>query len=267
MRKYVILSLNDNPTYSFYLPLVVWAWRKIGWEPIVFFAGSEIEGSVWLGLKYVDGEIGLHRVEVQHPYESNTIAQVSRLYATCLYGHKDDYLMTSDIDMLPLSDYWQFDPEKITTWGHDLTNYEHYPICYIGMKRTRWVEVMGLTSHQYDKMIKRDLDSMPNAKSMDFEKRWVVDQDLITARIKAVTFEKENVSRGSGSNGYPIGRVDRSAWTLEHPTLIDCHMLRDIYTNPDSLAKTLLLLFKAFPNDDFTWFKEYTEEFSKRYLK
>jgi hypothetical protein len=266
MRKYVVLSVDDNPQYVYYLPLVVWAWRKFGWEVMLFVASDEIEGSIWKALKYVEGEIDMHRVNLQHPYDQNTIAQISRLYAACLYGHSEDYLMTSDIDMLPLSDYWKFDPEKITTWGHDLTGFEHYPICYIGMKRSRWVEVMNLSSHRYNDMIKRDLKSMPNANCLDPQKRWVVDQDLITARINAVTFEKENVSRGSGSNGYPIGRVDRSAWTLEHPQFIDCHCLRDIYLNPDHLAKTLLLLFKIWPEEDFTWFKEYTIEFAN-YLR
>lgn len=267
MKKYVVLSLNDNPIYSFYLPLVVWAWRKFGWEPIVFFAGDEIEGSIWLGLKYVQGEIGLHRVEIQFPYESNTIAQVSRLYAACLYGHKEDYLMTSDIDMLPLSDYWQFDPEKITTWGHDLTNFQHMPICYIGMKRPMWEEVMNLKSRRYNDMIKRDLDSIPNAQSSNLEKRWVVDQDLITAKINAIGFPKENVSRGSGSNGYPIGRVDRSAWTLNHDVFIDAHLLRDIWKNPDHLGKTMLLLNKIWPEESFEWFIKYTNEFAKLNFK
>ena len=198
-------------------------------------------------------------------YRSDTVAQISRLYAASLYGNDHDYLMTSDIDMLPLSDYWQFNPEDITVWGHDLTGYQHMPICYIGMKRTRWVEVMGLTSHQYNNLIKRDLDSMPNAKSQDQEKRWVVDQDLITDRINAVNFEKKFVSRETLSTGYPKGRVDRSSWSLDHPQMIDAHMFRGIYESPDSLKyrATMHLLKKVWPDQDFKWFEDYCADFKK----
>lgn len=260
-QKYIVLSINENPEYSFYLPLVVWAWKKFGWNAIVFYSGLGDRCSS-LAIKNTDlSNVMFHNVQVEE-YRSDTIAQVSRLYAACPYGHKDDYLMTSDVDMLPLSDYWQFDREKIGIWGHDLTGFQHMPICYIGMKRPRWIEVMGLTSHLYTKMIKRDLDSMPNAKSSNFEEWWSVDQQLITARINAVNFPKQNVSRGSGANGYPIGRVDRSAWSLNHEQFIDCHMLRSIWKNPDHLARTMLLLYKIWPNENFTWFRTYAENFA-----
>lgn len=268
MNRYVVLSVNENPQYIFYLPLVVWAWKKFGWNPIVFCSGQKTQTRVFETVV----NLCLHSHEIWkvgpiEKYNSDTIAQVSRLYAACLYGHKEDYLMTSDVDMLPLSDYWQFNPEKITTWGHDLTNFQHYPICFIGMKRTRWVEVMGLSSHNFNDMMKRDLDRMPNAQSADSAKLWVTDQDLITEKINNVTFDKVHVPRGSGANGYPIGRVDRSAWTLEHAQFIDAHMLRDIYLNPDHLAKTLLLLYKVWPNENFKWFTEYTNEYSKLIAK
>lgn len=260
-QKYVVLSVNENPQYQFYLPLVCWAWKQFGWDVILFC--GEANRTLTLAMSYAEAldMANVHRLVVDG-YKSETVAQISRLYAASLYGHHEDYLMTSDIDMVPLSDYWQFDPEKITVWGHDLTGFQHIPICYVCMKRTRWVEVMGLTHHRYNDLIKRDLDSMPNAKSEDSVKRWVVDQDLLTDRINAVNFPKEFVPRGSGANGYPIGRVDRSAWSLEHTQLIDCHLMRDIYLNSDNLTKTLLLLYKVFPGEDFQWFIDYTNDFS-----
>lgn len=259
MTKYIVLSVNESPQYCFYLPLTVWAWRRFGFEPIVFYT-HETNGLI-LAHKYIKINFS-HKLNVED-YKSETVAQISRLYAACLYGHDNDMIMTGDVDMLPLSNYWNLEQDKINIFGWDLTIFQHIPICYIAMKRTRWMEVMGLTSHLYNTMIKRDLDSMPNAKSTEFEKWWSVDQQLITDRINAVQFEKNIVYRGSGPNGYPIGRVDRSAWTLDHTELIDCHMMRNIYTNPDNLAKTMLLLYKAFPNDNFDWFTQYVEEYKQ----
>jgi hypothetical protein len=267
MRNIVVLSVNENPDYLFYMPLVCWAWRKFGWEPLVFVAGQKIQSRLF---EFVANKsVFNHEVWKVGPiegYGSDTISQISRLYAACFYGNSEDYLMTSDIDMLPLSDYWQFYPEDITVWGHDLTGFQHMPICYIGMKRSRWVEVMALTHHRLNELIKRDLDNMPNAKSEDSVKRWVVDQDLITERINSVNFKKTFVSRGSLPSGYPVGRVDRSSWHLNHPKLIDAHLFRGIYESPESLkySATMSLLKKVWPEENFDWFEDYCDDFRTR---
>lgn len=267
MRKFVVISVNENPEYVFYIPLVVWAWRKLGWTPIVITVNVPVYiQELWD--TWIDKESEYHHfIQIdfhhQYGYKSETISQVARLYAACdIYIYKNDYIMTSDADMLPLSDYWKFNPKNITVWGHDLTEYEHMPICYIGMMATRWREVMGLVSPDHNAMLKRDLDVMPNAKSEDQVKRWVVDQDLITARINEVQFEKEFIHRGVYSNGYPIGRVDRSAWNLFQNELIDCHMPR-VLSNPGGFSQITQILMRVWPTEDFNWFAKYTEEFTK----
>lgn len=271
MRK-VILSTNWNPDYLYYTPLVVWAWRKIGWEPVIFYEG---EKTLSLGLVIDITGIQIAQLSPQEGYRSDTITQVSRLYGACV---ADGYLMTSDIDMIPLSDYWKYDESEITIWGHDLTGFTHYPICYIGMDSKRWVEVMGITSlswdgstqfptGDYDAMIKRDLDTLPQAKDPDFYKYWFSDQDLITNRIDQTEFPKRHFYRGQLPNGFAAGRVDRGAWSLDHPEFIDCHALRDMYKQSDTgygnMAKTLRLLEKVWPSEDFQWFVDYTKQFQK----
>jgi hypothetical protein len=128
MKKYAIVSVNDNVDYLYYLPLTIWSWKRIGWEVIVFYNGENNDI-----LKYVKDIItvnSIYELKPQEGYRSDTITQISRLYGTCV---NDGYLMTIDIDMLALSDYWQPNKEKITVYGHDLTGFTDYPICYIGM--------------------------------------------------------------------------------------------------------------------------------------
>jgi len=268
MKKYVVLSVNENPQYLFYMPIVIWAWRHFGWEPIIFsrqFAPKSIpENCIWSTFGYIDKAYSLLLFHCnQHDgYKSETIAQVSRLYGACVVD-QDSYLMTSDIDMLPLSDFWKPNMKNITVWGHDLCSFNHYPICYIGMPHDKWVQVMGLTDNDYDKLIKRDLDTQPQAKSTVNMNAWFTDQDLITAKIKATQFEKDFVNRGTYQYGHALHRVDRGSWRLDHDRFIDCHMLRDIYKNPKHFDMTMELLRKIWPNEDFTWFKEYTEEFKR----
>jgi hypothetical protein len=271
MKKYIVLSVNGNPEYMFYLPLTVWAWRKFGWQPIVFYHRSkksekisDLENLITETCEIGNSEI--HFLKSIDGYRSETIAQISRLYATCVIGHSpEDYIMTGDIDMIPLSDYWDAKQFDVTVWGHDLTDYQHYPICYIGMNAWHWYCLMNISGNpgDYNEMIKRDLDSMPNAKSEDSVKRWVVDQDLITERLNSRPWAIEKIHRGVYPNGYPVGRVDRSAWTLDHPELIDCHMLRGIWKDPRHMRMTMDLLQKVWPNEDFGWLEKYTAKFNQ----
>lgn len=272
MKKYIVLSVNDNPDYLYFTPLTVWAWRKFGWEPIVMgqFSGkkSDIFSLALEGGKFDCPDSCtqyLKSVPNIEGYRSDTITQLSRLYAACSALFKDSYLMTGDIDMIPLSDYWQPKEGEITVYGHDLTGYGHYPICYIGMDSSKWVEVMGLTSPDYNKLIKRDLDTLPQAKDPDFYKYWFSDQDLITKRINETQFPVTHIKRGQYSNGYAVGRVDRGAWSLNHKQFIDAHLFHQMYHKgrEQYFEKTLDLLEKIWPEENFDWWILYTEEFRK----
>lgn len=264
MKKHIILSVNDNPKYLFHVPLTVWAWRYFGWDPVLFyhrkdnvtnFMLSDIE-AMTLKEQHVKCELIL----TPHGFQPETITQCSRLYGSCVV---DGYLMTGDIDMIPLSNYWKPDENKLTVYGRDLTDY-HYPICYIGMDSEKWKEVMNIDGDDYQYYMQRDLMTLPQAKSADKVKRWVTDQDLITERINASHFVPERVDRGTDKKtGYPIGRVDRSNWTLNHSVFIDAHLPHDVLTNEASFKKILDMLHTVWPKEDFKWYINYYKEFKK----
>lgn len=271
MKKYIILSVNGNQDYLFYLPLTCKLWQKFGWTPIVFYNGDDTDqyrlamnqpfNAVILKLNSIPG------------YRSDTITQTSRLYATCLdFLEPTDYLMTGDIDMIPLSDYWHPDTSKVTVYGHDLTGYTQYPICYIGATVENWRKFMKLDSMDYQSMLKRDLDSMPNASDPAWEKYWSVDQELATQRIKEFSFEKDFINRGQYPNGYAKGRIDRGSWNDNLETFIDCHMHRDLFkafygnaTEQTQLKwrQHLTMLENRFPDEKWGWFVEYTKQYSE----
>lgn len=257
MKKYIVLSVNENPDYLFHVPLTVWAWKRLGWEPIVFFYGKRNTVPVETDFPF---EYYVAEIESMPDYQSETITQISRLYGSCLV---DGYIMTGDIDMLPLSDYWKPDMAKLTVWGRDLTDY-HFPICYIGAPSVVWSEIMQLSHDDYNGYIKRDLDSLPQAKSNDKTKRWVTDQDLITERINNSSYVPERIDRGTDRRtGYPVGRIDRSHWTLDHRQYIDCHMFHGIQNDESKFKKTLEMLHTVWPKEDFAWWINYYKEFKK----
>ena len=267
MKKYIVLSVNNNVDYFYFLPLTCWAWKKFGWEPIVFYHRyNDLQTDKEKELEDLSMIVDFKTRIIRgiEGYRSDTITQISRLYGACNWDN--EYLMTGDIDMIPLSNYWQPDLESITVYGHDLTGYGHYPICYIGMQSRKWREVMNIDSSDHNQMIKRDLDTLPQAKDPDFYKYWFSDQDLITARLNEYGKEKITfINRGQGKHGYAYGRVDRGngGWVLDQPELIDAHLMQQTHHSQEKIYKLMQLLRHVWPNEDFTWFEKYTEEFRR----
>ena len=225
MKKYVIISSNSNPDYEWYLPLVKWAWNKLGWEVVC--------------LRPFKSDI----------YREETITQCIRLYAALLPQFEPcDMLMTSDADMVPLSDYWKPHPGTITTYGHDLTNYNHVPICYVAMSVANWRDVMRLETNIESDML-RDLENsaaLSSVKHGDNIGWWSVDQDIITERLKHHSFV--NVHRGiEPGSPYPTGRVDRSAPNFMPSTLIDYHGPRETWNHIDKIREVIIKAFGECP--------------------
>ena len=261
MKKYIILSVNDNHDYLFHVPLTCWAWRKFGWDPIIFYHGEYLSQLYMEATECLDtgNDQKLFLLNDINGYKSETIAQVSRLYGACV---ADGYLMTGDIDMIPLSNYWLPDENKLTVWGRDLTDY-HYPICYIGAPSEIWKEIMYISYNDYNQLIRADLHQHFDEKA-DKAKQWVFDQDLITARINESNITPERIDRGTDKRtGYPIGRIDRSNWTLDHKQYIDCHMFHGIQNDETKFRKTLEMLHTVWPNENWNWWIQYVKEFKK----
>lgn len=298
MKKFVSLAVNDNPVYSYYLPLVYWAWSKIDFTPIVFYHRKELTEKTKNIEDLISNTISdcrFHPVILKaNGFASDTIVQVSRLFASCLLdplGHHsylkmepEDFILTGDIDMCPLSDIWGnrflvggYHP---TVWGRDLTDY-HYPICFIGMNASCWHKVMKLESYNYDNEIIKALIDRSDANNSDKTKRWVTDQNLITERINEWNAKQRGsfpnmhkdvrqlgaidlIDRGTDKRtGYPFGRVDRSNWRLDHDKLIDAHLPHDILTNDKSFHNVTELLRTVWPKEDFTWYYSFHKEFKK----
>lgn len=282
MKKYIVLSVNENVDYQYFLPLTCFVWQKFGWTPIVMYHGQVTfpdENNEAIAPADYSPKHKLFNLLMNQPYEAmivntgpiagyrdDTITQISRLYASCLDLNEYDYLMTCDIDMIPLSDYWEVDYTKVTVYGHDLAGFKHFPICYIGAPVTRWREFMKIDGNDYQYHIQKDLMGLPQAKSPDFYTYWYTDQDLVTKRLKEYGTDKiEFINRGYGRNGFPRGRVDKGdgGWVIDQPELIDAHLLQQTHHSEEKIQKVMNLLHHVWPNENWLWFLEYTKEFKK----
>jgi hypothetical protein len=251
--KIISLGVNNNPTYLFYIPLVKWCWEQFGWGNFVFFVGEQTECSRMVE-KIIDDYD--YYLKTDGSFKTETIAQVSRLYAA--WELQDSLIMTSDCDIIPLSNYWTPNKHKITCYGRDLSD-EHFPICYLCMDSTSWQEVMKADHYEIELDINNDIHMYAHkAKNI-----WTLDQDMITERLNQFS-GKILIDRGVDKRtGYPIGRVDRSQWTLDHKQYIDAHLPHDILTNEASFKKVMELLHIIWPSEDFKWFVNYYKEFKK----
>ena len=226
MNRTVVVSCNAHDNYLFFLPLVSWAWRKLGWDVFFILICDDINDKVKHVLTHCNCKYEVITSHIEG-IRSETLSQVARLYAANLTD--DEYFMTSDADMIPLSGCWK--PSKnFTSWGHDLTGYQHFPICYLGGSRDKWKELLNLSGDFYMD-IQRDIANHPFNKSLEPSQLWVTDQEFITEKLK--DFPHETIDRNPyGYFPLPIGRVDRYSWdaTLLQKERIDAHLLRPGYT-------------------------------------
>jgi hypothetical protein len=254
MNRTVSIGVNSVPKYLYYIPLIKWAWNKLAWDTHIFYVGDENDYTRLIE-KTCNDIVFPIRLRHCYGYPSETISQTVRFYA---YDFTGQLIMTSDSDMIPLSDYWNPKDDEITCYGRDLSN-EHYPACYVAMPANHWRTVMNGDENQGIRGLKCDLDFWyPKAKN-----KWTVDQNILTDRLN--TFHpKTLVNRGVDSKThYPVGRVDRSGWSLNHKQLIDCHAPHDILTNEKSFHNVMQLLHTVWPSQDWKWFIEYHRNFKK----
>lgn len=239
MQRTVVISTNNNPDYYAYAPYIEHAWSKLGWRVAIMITSdvdplsidTRLESTVLLQIPEIEG------------LRKETQAQGGRLYAAS-YLRDDTLIMTSDMDLLPLSDYWNPDPNNITVYGHDLTDFSYYPMGYVAMTGAKWKEAMNIND-TIAKCFKRDADETLIAYSAAWEQWWNFDWNLLTARLKPfadkgqVTFI--NRGRRPGSC-FAAGRIDRgdSMQMIDKPW-IDAHCENVNVKHPDKWNRFISL--------------------------
>ena len=240
MEKVVVVSSNNNPDYRFYEPYVVRAWHNYGWKVAVMLTHDcepiDNGADYYISIPNVEGL----RLETQ--------AQASRLYAA---NHLPEaLLMTSDMDLIPLKDYWKPQHDRITNYGHDLTGFSFFPMGYTAMSTENWRKVMNLTGDTKADMLRDAHD--PTVKyspfAGDWETWWNYDWSLLTNRLTPYDQrgELQKVLRGNRSGtSFALGRVDRGdSMQIPNEELIDAHCENHNVKHPDKLNKFINLFEK-----------------------
>lgn len=236
MEKVVVLSTNANSDYAFFIPYQVKAWHKYGWKVCVLFTHDAVEFSY---LPDADYNIVLPEFD---GVRTQTVAQASRLYAA---NHlpEDALIMTCDMDLIPLSDYWHPQPENITIYGHDLTWFSYFPMGYVAMLGSKWKELFKLTGDtEYDMGI-GFLKYKEMVQSDDWEQWWNYDWKYLTDTLMPIKNQLTLINRGQidiAGATLAKGRIDRYniAVTAGQPEpFVDFHGHNTSMSNPERLKE------------------------------
>lgn len=240
MKRYIVVSSNNNPDYYYYAPYIERAWNILGWDLCVMVT-HDVDVN---DLKLNNESTIVVRLPKVEGLRDATVAQAGRLYAAN-YLPLDALIMTSDMDLLPLSNYWNPSIDNVTVYGHDLTWRTYFPMGYIAMSGDVWKSHMNLTYDTASDML-RDANETKIAFSEDWNEWWNFDWDLITKRLMPIKDNITFIDRGQvniAGATLAKGRVDRYNWTetLKQQEYIDAHLENNNVQHPDKLNKFLEL--------------------------
>lgn len=281
LERYIVNSSDPNDFYSFFLPIVSLIWKRyIGYEPISLLYGTESEWRSNPKTSYVlDVTKDFSRLEFVKPvegYKVSTVMQVSRLFAAALPSVKDDdYLLTSDVDLIPLNAKAYFNAQDLAKRIHlfgadayaDITKGlmpPKYPMCHLGARAVDWRDVLGMKERDIDREIAAGLEG--RADSWDNDEMYFASR-LMRHRFYEGTVEKEGAHYRKGEchlliRTWPFSRalrrIDRDAWHFSgERDMIDCHAVRPGYRGLDLLLPVL----KAYFPSEEGFFRCYVQRF------
>lgn len=237
MKRYAVVSSNNNSDYLFFIPYIEHAWKQLGWDLCIMLTNDvdvnkldvRHKSTVLIQLPKIDG------------LRSESIAQAGRLYAAN-YLPLSSLIMTSDMDLLPLSDYWNPSIEDVTVYGHDLTWHSFYPMGYTAMSGHKWKELMRLSYNTEVDMLRDAKEFEHLAYAPDWESWWNWDWTQLTARLRGhVTKFVDRGQVNIAGATLAQGRVDRYNWaeTMKQTEWIDAHCHNNNVLHPDKMADFL----------------------------
>jgi len=269
-HKKVVLACDTNIDYFFFLPLISLAWQElIGYCPIILIIGSK---ESWLNEKlnrFVLDEsrrfgAEIYFIDCMEGHRNSTFAQISRLYASLLGYSEDTYLLTSDVDLLPLSRRF-FNQQDFSKQVHlfygNVYDKKKFPLGYIGADVSTWKQVMRPVTSDMLKAISWQLDN-GLGKGSEHWTAWNYDEFLFGVRIFEWDSKLLRCQIIERQGAPPIDRIDRSNWHFDGHLegKVDAHLLRPGYTQENwSRIGNVLRCF--LPENWYTWVENYHKKF------
>ncbi|CAF3364369.1 unnamed protein product [Rotaria sp. Silwood1] len=215
-KNIVLLSCSSDSytiLYCYYLPYVALAWRRIGFEPFIFFVGSNkiFEKMPLINLLKNDLNIKYCFINVDSSRSIST-SQIIRLFGGFIsYEYntsKDLFILVADADLLPISRHrFEIDTNRsnyilavnayccsneILSYGK-YQNIHYYPMSYVGMKKYLWKKIFfplhhchmssSITIDMIECCLKEKMNVTIPKNVIKGTKYWDIDQKLLSLSI------------------------------------------------------------------------------------
>lgn len=253
MKPLAILTSDDNPDYLFCLPIVAKTWELQGFEPFMVVISNDAEPIRELFTKY-----GFNKLLAWPDVLSVKSELNPCLYPQCLRLYlgrnriDSQYVVIGDADMLIASNFLYRDFDKVNVFGHDLTDFNEIPMCYVGCTADKWGKI-------FKDRIDKDIIKYSKYDSTVWHEAWGSDQQILTAKLKEYGFDRINfINRGldSSNQNLPSGRWDRYGnFKLPAGQIDDVHLMRKPYL-PKNVEKVQSILHHIYPNQYWGWVSE-----------
>ncbi len=242
MAKWAVISADMNLDYVGYLPFTFLWWRRLGYQTLVILVGNEEQWRASpphrhvLDILQAQSDVRVEWVPEMQGHKTHMIAQVARIFAAGVNLPPDDFLLTSDTDMWPLSaDFFNRRNTGLLFHSWYANAYHEtprlapkYPICYLGGHVSVWQEIMHVSAGELPRKLQWQLDNGigQGATGMD---AWCYDELLFGLRLKEWWgWDRNRVQFISRDMGWTEGRIDRADWRFDGSFLhkADAHLLR-----------------------------------------
>lgn len=258
----VILSCTDNPLYSFYIPIVALAWRMLGVTYPCFIIPEKRSKAMQYA---IDSAGSINWIETKFKKDREiTYFQVARLLHNGASGGYNDYVITSDIDMIafrPLIDAIerQLTLQNFVIVGADLTPESQYPMCYAAAYERTWDKVFNPDRLSFEELLEKNAGHVEGDNIRG--NFWCLDQEILKNTVDNSGVDVAKIDRRiSDSQRTARNRADRDGWNFDNKGLWDSHLKRPGYENDN--VKTIIDLLKAqHPKENFDWISEYRNLF------
>jgi hypothetical protein len=280
-KRYALMSSTLDDNYTFNIPVVVHAWRRINIEPIVLIIKDENQ------FKYKENSSSgqileyLNRMNVQTLFIkvnqnfSIVISQVIRMFIGIFPDdiiQEDDFVMTTDSDLAPLKlAYYYVDMSRINTtitvWNAyccgsfqhvDNKTYRMFPMGHVGMTKKNWRMAIGLNKDDYTFDGDSVLKMLSNIYGKDFKQdeakgglSWYADQSLISVYVNVYAANNNKTLDLRAYSGMRLDRtVNEDEWNGKLANLnelTDAHLYQWQRESFIRLFKNFLL--KCFANE------------------
>lgn len=290
--KHVVISSYvdiKNDFYTFFLPITSMAWLKIGYQPIVILVSSDYSKLSQLGSKSVEylKKLGVKLIQIESVpgYEKMT-CMISRLFIGYIdLLEDDDFVLTSDSDLIPIQkEFYSINKtDSIVILNANCCGsfefnrkvYKMFPMSYIGMKKSKWRDLMGLQqSHKIDtklilNKVVRVFQNLSLIKRNDQiragDESWFLDQKMVSLMIS--NYIKNNISQLE-LKAYQGTRLDRESFKSEldiddanFEQLTDFHMFHENLFQNWNLMN--LFFKKFFDQKSYKFVIEYYREYKE----